>query len=688
LSSLIMLAQWFNRNGIGQLLAPDENAAKQAAPVDDEARGTFWQIVAPDPNFEPPKAPPPMAFMRAPSGSGQVLCMHCNQWTTVGETTHHRTTPGSRVVPETPTSDTRYTPSSACKPRDSTSESDLIENLVLLAAKATATSMSSPPQLHEARDKVFRLCASQKAINEKLAKRLRNVLTKDPTLIHARATHLGQLVPDGYTPIMACAYADHVVAAEIVLAISPNAAHLDRDLQGRTALHIAAEMGHMNMVNLLLPKYQVVHQGIKSPAPVDLLGRTPLGRAVTSPNPTARKRQKQLESALFSPGDLSVFGVAKPESERTAKHESLKIAYGIADMPGMRVTMEDAVCTSMWKTANGKPYCLLGVCDGHGDRGKVSDFVATHAPSVLQSHMTEEDSPDWDAIWKTTCLELDDKLKLEKIQGGSTAVFALITEDLIVVANVGDSRAILIQSSPNSSSTGLEEKMEHMAVSESTAGEAAPSLNEEEGYPAAIDEDQPQQATPDTKEPEAKGPIVIAMSDDHKPELEEERARIENAGMKVVPITFQENGKDVTIHKVAKTDSEMLAVSRSFGDFEYKLNTTLPPDEQAVTAVADVRVHSRDAQSDLYLVLACDGVWDVMDNETVKDYVLNQVQVRADISDTVLPEVGDSLLRESLNLGSRDNMTTVLVALSKESDKIRPVIQGKALDFGFFSPRK
>jgi serine/threonine protein phosphatase PrpC len=249
---------------------------------------------------------------------------------------------------------------------------------------------------------------------------------------------------------------------------------------------------------------------------------------------------------------------------------------------------------------------------------------------------------------------------------------------------VGDSRAILVQSS--SATTGLEQKMETMAVSEK---EDAPPLKDDEGPPSPNEKDLPQNATPENKVQTEKqqGPMVIALSDDHKPDLPEEQSRIENAGMKVVPITFQEDGKEVTIHKVARSEKEQLAVSRSFGDFEYKLNTTLGPEDQAVTAVADVRVHVRDHDTDMYLILACDGVWDVMDNQNVMDFVLHQVQVRADITDTVLPEVGDALLRESLNLGSRDNMTTVLVALSKESEKIRPlVIPGKTLDFA--SPRK
>jgi serine/threonine protein phosphatase PrpC len=79
--------------------------------------------------------------------------------------------------------------------------------------------------------------------------------------------------------------------------------------------------------------------------------------------------------------------------------------------------------------------------------------------------------------------------------------------------------------------------------------------------------------------------------------------------------------------------------------------------------------------------LACDGVFDVLDNKHVMKFVLDQVSVRKEITDTVLPEVGDALLRESLNAGSKDNMSVVIAALSKESTGIKTIIQGRTLDF-------
>eukprot|EP00934_Nitzschia_sp_Nitz4_P003340 Nitzschia sp. Nitz4//scaffold2_size372955//356511//358508//NITZ4_000479-RA/size372955-processed-gene-0.142-mRNA-1//-1//CDS//3329546946//3330//frame0 len=664
-----MLARWFDRSGIGQYLAPDDQVAQE--PVPDEARSQIWQILAPDPNFAPAPAPPAAAF------TPQVRCQHCGQWTSAdGERANpsdvkpNETTP---VAPSTPQ------PHQSCP---TTPSDPVVDRLVLSAVKDTAFAIQSPPPRQKLFDKVFRLASSLK-MDDNLAKRFRNMLVKDPTLCRARATCLGQLVPDGFTPLMASAYAGQTRAAEIILEIAADdAAALlnDRDYQGRTPLHIAAEYGSVDIVGLLLPKYQLHAETVpsstmassktpnrsasvtlSSPAPVDLLGRTPLGRAMTSPNPKARSHRKQLESQLFSPGDLSVFGVSQPASDRTAADKKLCLVYGTADMPGLRVDMEDALCISRLEYAS-QTYWLFGVCDGHSDQGRVSNYVATQLPCILPTELAKHapNAINWTEVFTQACQKIDQDLKATGYGGGSTGVFALIGPQDIVVANVGDSRAMMVQQT-----TGLEEDLQKMSISESSA---------EQGYPAPIDEDKPGDvpAAPTSC-------VAFALSEDHKPDLPEEKKRIENAGLKVEAVTFEENGKEVTIHKVARNSTDQMAVSRSFGDFDYKTNGTLGPDEQAVTAVPDVRVQSR-SSADMYLVLACDGVWDVCDEETVKDFVLHQVQIRKDRTDSVLPEVGDALLSESLQRGSRDNMSVILVALSKEAEALQSSLK-KALDF-------
>lgn len=90
---------------------------------------------------------------------------------------------------------------------------------------------------------------------------------------------------------------------------------------------------------------------------------------------------------------------------------------------------------------------------------------------------------------------------------------------------------------------------------------------------------------------------------DHKPNDEVERSRITKAGHCVL---------------MNRVDRE-LAVSRALGDFSFKDGDFLPEDF-AVTCAPDVSIVSKEFNT--LLILACDGIWDVMTNETVMEYLL------------------------------------------------------------------
>merc|ERR1740117_1887397 len=119
-------------------------------------------------------------------------------------------------------------------------------------------------------------------------------------------------------------------------------------------------------------------------------------------------------------------------------------------------------------------------------------------------------------------------------QAGCTATVALVTPTHIIVANVGDSRCVL-----------------------STATQ------------------------------------VSALTEDHKPQMPAERARIEAAGGTVVNSrgTFRVNG--------------ILAVSRALGDFSLKANLLLPPEQQPVTPQPECHVHKRGGTSSTPRHLLC-----------------------------------------------------------------------------------
>jgi serine/threonine protein phosphatase PrpC len=72
----------------------------------------------------------------------------------------------------------------------------------------------------------------------------------------------------------------------------------------------------------------------------------------------------------------------------------------------------------------------------------------------------------------------------------------------------------------------------------------------------------------------------------------------------------------------------------------------------------------------MYLILACDGIWDVMTNQDAGEFVARKVAERLHDSSTnnlahgeVLARVGDDLVKSCLAKESRDNMSVLIVAL-------------------------
>ena len=57
------------------------------------------------------------------------------------------------------------------------------------------------------------------------------------------------------------------------------------------------------------------------------------------------------------------------------------------------------------------------------------------------------------------------------------------------------------------------------------------------------------------------------------------------------------------------------------GDFDYKTKQDLPDNEQLVSPEPDVTVVTRDPANDNYILVACDGIYDVMENDHLKDFI-------------------------------------------------------------------
>lgn len=151
-----------------------------------------------------------------------------------------------------------------------------------------------------------------------------------------------------------------------------------------------------------------------------------------------------------------------------------------------------------------------------------------------------------------------------------------------------------------------------------------------------------------------RGGNAVELSFDHKPSQDVEKTRIEAAGGYLEDSTggARVNGN--------------LNLSRAVGDLEYKKRDDLKAEEQIICSTPDVLIEQL-TPDDEFIVLACDGIWDVMTNQQVCDFVRPRLQQKKDEV-----EVGIELLDNCITpdpkltdgLGT-DNMTVVVVKLSE-----------------------
>lgn len=280
-----------------------------------------------------------------------------------------------------------------------------------------------------------------------------------------------------------------------------------------------------------------------------------------------------------------------PKTEKeTERHASSHLKCAVSSMQGWRIEMEDAH-TIMMDVKGMSGSAFFGVFDGHG-----GSLVSQHASGQLIKNIMStpefgtgkpENLPE--AI-RRGFLEFDrETVDLPQISNGvdhsgSTAVTAFITPAYYVVGNCGDSRCVLGRG-------------------------------------------------------DGRG---VWASEDHKPTLEGERKRIEEAG------------GTVSMRRV----NGDLAVSRALGDYLYKQVSTLDQTKQQVSCEPEVTVLKREDKDD-YLILACDGIWDVMSNEDC----LNFIRAKVKQGETDLGAICEMICDKCLGLNSRDNMTCCIVQL-------------------------
>ncbi|MED6161862.1 hypothetical protein PIB30_064754 [Stylosanthes scabra] len=346
--------------------------------------------------------------------------------------------------------------------------------------------------------------------------------------------------------------------------------------------------------------------------------------------------------------DPKLFAASLDQSNRTsnqnASEVSSRLLCGYSSICGKRSEMEDAIAvkpkliqvpSQMLTDSHVNENTIsslahfFGVYDGHGGF-QVANYCRERLHSALieeieaaKSCLAETDGGDYSQDhWKkafVSCFQkVDDEVggiragdgrnnsggsesTIEPIApetAGSTAVVAVLSQSHIIVANCGDSRAVLY-----------------------------------------------------------RGKEAIPLSADHKPNREDEWARIEAAGGRV-------------IHWQGYRVLGVLAMSRSIGD-RYLKPCIIPEPE--------VKFVHRE-KHDECLILASDGLWDVVTNEEACEVARKRIllwhkkygdnaamteQVEEGV-DPAAHSAAEYLSRLALQRGSKDNISVIVIDLKAQ----------------------
>lgn len=364
----------------------------------------------------------------------------------------------------------------------------------------------------------------------------------------------------------------------------------------------------------------------------------------------SRKRRKKLSAILASKKPMSSLLAAQlatsssseassPTSqagERTLgvlvvdeeemNPSSATISHGLISVIGRRRSMEDAVTVvpklvhvgssiDLEEAATSRTFDFFAVYDGHGGQA-VANRCKERMHSLVAAEITVE--MDKSAAAAAAMSESQGQVEVDwdGVMGRS---FARMDEE--VAAEAGDDAAV----KASVGSTALVVVVGKEVVVVANCGDCRAVLG-------------------------VSGGAALPLSRDHKPERPDEKERVEAAGGNVV------NWDCSRVLGV-------LATSRSIGDYYLK---------PYVIAEPEVIVHKRTV-SDEFLILASDGLWDVVPNdlacELVSKCLRGQVRrnVYEEFSGNSATAAATVLAELALARGSRDNISVIVVELQRSS---------------------
>lgn len=349
--------------------------------------------------------------------------------------------------------------------------------------------------------------------------------------------------------------------------------------------------------------------------------------AVVIQLPAEKNITREVSRSVFEVDCIPLWGSVSICGRRPEMEDAVAVVPRFMKIP-IRMLIGDRVIDGMSHCLNGLTSHFFGVYDGHGGsqaanycRERIHLALAEEI-GIIKNDLTDESTKvtrqgQWEKTFTSCFLKVDDEIGgkagrsvnagdgdaseviFEAVAPetvGSTAVVALVCSSHIIVANCGDSRAVLCR---------------------------------------------------------GKEPMVLSV--DHKPNREDEYARIEASGGKVI----QWNG-----HRVFG----VLAMSRSIGDRYLKPWIIPEPEVMFIPRARD----------DECLILASDGLWDVMTNEEACEVARKRILLwhkkhgapplveRGKEIDPAAQAAAEYLSMLALQKGSKDNISVIVVDLKAQ----------------------
>jgi len=290
----------------------------------------------------------------------------------------------------------------------------------------------------------------------------------------------------------------------------------------------------------------------------------------------------------------------KPKTDKTnASGSGNALNFGVASMQGWRIEMEDAHCALASVPIPGfEAWSFFAVFDGHAG-SKVSQYCSEH---ILEKIINSENSFLPEAEREHNGAAADEPQRMNGNGNG----------------NCNSAYQSKIKSAIKKGFLDLDDtirKLPEFTNGDDKSGSTAVACLISPNNIYLIN-------CGDSRAIVVRDNKVLMNTYDHKPINPEERERIQRAGGSVM------------IQRV----NGSLAVSRALGDFEYKMVDGMGPTEQLVSPEPEIYVEER-SDKDEFVVLACDGIWDVMSNDELKDFIRHKMKLTTnlvDISNDVL----------------------------------------------------